>query len=192
MCVRRGSFSALILSLLLHLSGIFCSPPSFAETLLAPVGTAGNYQFAFPDEIQFETPAVSSNPGTFTGINLNTFLGADTFYNAGFTGQSTIVTNVEAGHIWGNTAAIAAGTTTGHESLAHVTNFTHHATAWNYVGTPGDQATDLVDQHATKVGMLIGGRNTVVNPGQHQLGIAYGTDLRSAAMATSWTGAVDV
>ncbi|MCE9554303.1 MAG: S8 family serine peptidase [Planctomycetes bacterium] len=181
MMIRRGSFSAFIVSAALLLSGTCFTPPSSAETLLSPVGA--------PGEFQFEAPAVSSNPGTFTGININTFLGANTFYGAGFTGQNTIVTNVEAGHIWGNTAA-AGGSSGGHEALAHVTNFTHDASAWNYVGTPGDQVTDLVDQHATKVGLLIGGRNTVSSPGDHQLGIAYNTDLRSAAMATSWVSSL--
>lgn len=177
---RHGSFSAIFASAVLFLSATFSPPPSFAETLLNPLGAPGAFQF--------ESPAVSSNPSTLTGININAFLGANTFYGAGFTGQSTIVTNVEAGHIWGNTAA-AGGTTTGHETLGHVTNFTHFAAeAWNEPSTAGDQVTDLVDRHATRVGMLIGGRNGGASPGNHQLGIAYNTDLRSAAMATSWIG----
>lgn len=168
--------------------GSWWSSPAVAGTMLNSSGFTGQFQFQVPEDIPLENLAVSSVPSTFTEINLNTFLGANAFYSAGFTGQSTIVTNAEAEHIWGNTAASAGGTTTGHEALGHVTDFTHAATAWNYVGTAGDQVTDLVDRHATRVGMLIGGRNGGSSPGNHQLGIAYNTDLRSAAMATSWIG----
>jgi hypothetical protein len=59
--------------------------------------------------------AVSSNGGAnppYTGININTFIGADTFYAHGYTGSRAIVSNIEAGHVWN-----------GHESLTHVTTF---------------------------------------------------------------------
>lgn len=116
--------------------------------------------------------AVSSNPSAFTGININTFLGADAFYNVGITGQNAIVANVEAGHIW-----------SGHETLGHVTSFSHHSDAY------GTTTADLYDRHATWVGMLIGGRTAGASAGEYQRGIAYGATLRSGALASAWSGA---
>ena len=104
-----------------------------------------------------------------SGANINTHVGANRFYNAGITGQSTITANVEAGHIW--------GTASGHETLTHVTQFSQRV--------PG---IGLYDRHATWVGSHIGGRNGGTVQGNRQLGIAHGTDLRSGAIATQWNG----
>jgi len=44
---------------------------------------------------------VSNRPGNFAhGTNINTLLGANAFYDAGFTVQGTISASVEAGLIW--------------------------------------------------------------------------------------------
>lgn len=109
--------------------------------------------------------------GTF---NVNAFLGAGRYYGhtTPITGQNTITTNLEAGHVWN-----------GHEALTHVTSFTQGAGAWG-----GGAVAPLYDRHATWAGHLIGGRQTVANPSIRQQGIAYGTDLRSAAIATVWSG----
>jgi hypothetical protein len=118
-----------------------------------------------------ENHVVSDLPGTLTnGANINNLLGANRFYDAGFTGQGTITANVEAGHVWN-----------GHESLQHVSQFSHSAAAF------GTTTQDLFDLHATSVGGLIGGRSTA-GGGAWQMGIAPGTDLRSGAMATGWRG----
>jgi len=109
----------------------------------------------------------TSNPSTFTGPSVGGLIGADRFYDAGITGQGTIVANVEAGHIWD-----------GHETLGHVSNFSHHPDAY------GSSTSDLYDRHATWVGMMIGGRGMQT----YQTGIAPDTDLRSGAIATSWSG----
>jgi len=107
--------------------------------------------------------------GTF---NVNAFLGATRYYghSTPITGQNTISTNLEAGHIWN-----------GHEALTHVTTFTQGTTAWG-----SGSIAPLYDRHATWAGLFIGGRQTVVNPSIKQQGIAPGTDLRSAAIATEW------
>jgi hypothetical protein len=111
--------------------------------------------------------------GTF---NLNTFLGADRYYAAGITGQNTIAFNLEAGHFWN-----------GHETLQHVaTNSTNFVNASSTFG--GGGIAPLYDRHATWAAMLVGGRQTNVNPQIRQQGIAYGTDLRSGAIATAWSG----
>lgn len=111
--------------------------------------------------------------GTF---DLNAFLGANRYYAAGITGQNTITFNLEAGHFWN-----------GHETLQHVatnsTNFVNAATAFG-----GGPTAPLYDRHATWVASLIGGRAAAGNPQLRQQGIAFGTDLRSAAIATEWAG----
>jgi hypothetical protein len=118
-----------------------------------------------------ENHVVSDLPGTLAnGANINNLLGANRFYNAGFTGQGTIAANVEAGHVWN-----------GHVSLQHVSQFSHSDAAF------GTTTQELFDLHATWVGGLIGGRSTV-GGGAWQTGIAPGTDLRSGALATRWNG----
>src|SRR5262245_33536169 len=116
---------------------------------------------------------VSSNGGAsppYSGLNINEFLGADRFYNQGYTGSRGIVSNIEAGHIWN-----------GHETLGHVTTLIDDpATA----PPNGD-----FDFHATYVGGMIGGRLGGPVQGEWQRGIAYGADLWSASIASSWNGA---
>jgi subtilisin family serine protease len=104
----------------------------------------------------------TTNPAAFNGMDVGTFLGADTFYNAGYTGSNTVIANVEAGHVWSS-----------HETLTHVT------TQFTGTGALGD-----VDRHATWVGHMAGGRGAA----GYQPGIAYGADLQSGAIATGWTG----
>jgi hypothetical protein len=113
-----------------------------------------------------EGDAVTNLPGTFSGPSLAGIVGADRFHAAGYTGQGTISAVVEAGHVWG-----------GHESLGHVVDFQSS-------GAAGED-----DRHATWVGMLLGGRRGGAVPGVYQEGLAYGTDLRSGAIATQWNGA---
>jgi hypothetical protein len=102
--------------------------------------------------------------GSFTGsTNLNSFLGADRFYNAGFTGSAAVIANIEAGHIW-----------TGHETLSHT----------GLIPTSG--AAGEFDRHATWVGSVLGGRQGGKNPGVYQQGMAPDAQLVSGAIATSW------
>lgn len=112
--------------------------------------------------------------GTF---DLNDFLGASRYYghSTSITGQNTIAFNIEAGHFWN-----------GHESLSHVatngTNFVASGSTWS-----GGATAALYDRHATAVAMLIGGRaGGSTTPAAQQRGLAYGTVLRSGALATSW------
>jgi MYXO-CTERM domain-containing protein len=120
-----------------------------------------------------EAHLITSNPGTFTGVNVANLIGANRFYNAGITGQNSVAANVEAGHIWN-----------GHETLRHVTSFANHSSTWQTVAGQPEY-----DRHATWVGMMIGGRSGggVAN-GPWQTGIAPGTDLRSGAIATQFFG----
>ena len=133
------------------------------------VGTYGVESFGTVDPSSQATTSVGG--GTF---DLNTFLGAGRYYGhtTPITGQNTIATNLEAGHVWN-----------GHEALTHVTTFTQGTAAWG-----GGSVAPLYDRHATWAGLFIGGRQTVVNPSIKQQGLAPGTDLRSAAIATGWQG----
>lgn len=108
--------------------------------------------------------------GTF---DLNAFLGADRYYTNAtpINGQNTVTVNLEAGHIWN-----------GHEALQHVTTFYNSADTFG-----GGAVAPLYDRHATWVGLFIGGRATATNSSIKQMGLAPGTDLRSAAVATFWT-----
>jgi hypothetical protein len=109
-------------------------------------------------------------------FNLNTFLGASRYYAAGITGQNTVTFNLEAGHFWN-----------GHETLQHIaTNTTNFVNAADTFGSGA--IAPLYDRHATWAASLIGGRQTAVSGGIWQQGIAHGTDLRSAAIATQWFG----
>ncbi|MBB6430626.1 S8 family serine peptidase [Algisphaera agarilytica] len=118
--------------------------------------------------VQASSNFVTSVGGTFSGSAVNNLIGANRFYNAGYTGGGTIASNIEAGHVWGTGA--------GHTSLTHVTQYVDAGLG----GQNGD-----FDRHATWVGQAIGGRPAGDNVAS---GIATGTDLRSGAIATSWTG----
>ncbi|MCC7474225.1 MAG: S8 family serine peptidase [Pirellulales bacterium] len=114
--------------------------------------------------LYLQNPLPSPQAGAFAGTyNLNTIMGANRFYNAGFTGTQAVMANIEAGYIWN-----------GHETLAHVTNI------------PTSGATGEVDRHATWVGMVMGGRPGGATPGNYQQGLAPDAQLASGAIATSW------
>ncbi len=98
--------------------------------------------------------------GSFVGTtNLNSFLGADRFYNAGFRGDGAVIANIEAGHIW-----------TGHESLSHI----------GLIPTSGGAGE--FDRHATWVASVLAGRQGGKDPGHYQQGMA---PMRSSCRALS-------
>ena len=115
---------------------------------------------------------VSSNGGPnppYTGVNINELIGADTFYDLGYTGSRAVVSNIEGWHIWN-----------GHETLGHVTT---------YVDDPGTPPPNGdFDRHPTFVGSIIGGRPGGVAQGEWQRGIAYGAELWSGSVATAPVG----
>jgi len=117
-----------------------------------------------------ESTLISSVSSGGSNFDVGAFLGAGRYYSNGITGQGTRTANLEAGHIWN-----------GHSSLQHVTNFFASSSAWSNGSTVA-----LYDRHATWVGMVIGGRQAT-NGTLQQQGIAYGTDLLSRAIATSWS-----
>ena len=136
----------------------------------------------------------TDTPTPLAGQDLGTYLGFNTFYNQAtpITGQGTTVVNVEGGLTWN-----------GHETLNYIPNSnlihasdTYGGPNWTPpspepsppVPTPTTSPpTSLYDRHATWTGMLIAGHETA-GGGTYQQGLAYGTNLESAAMATYWSG----
>jgi len=116
---------------------------------------------------------VASSVSPPVNFDINAFVGANTYYNAGINGQNTRSIISEAGHIWN-----------GNESLTHVTNF--YSSSFSYGGT---NMNSRLDRHATWVAGVLGGREVVGAPQIYQKGIAYGTTLGSSAIASSWSGA---
>lgn len=132
-------------------------------------------QLAAPDLIAgyYDTESGSFEDPIF----LNDVLGWRTFFDAGFLGQSTIVANVEAGHVWG-----------GHEVfLRPEGSGVGLTTVVNGTGVGGE-----VDFHATMVGHVLAGTGYVPesDPASYTfvgLGMAPLAELWSGAVATSYS-----
>jgi hypothetical protein len=106
--------------------------------------------------------SLSAGPGG-NGVIINTLLGADTFYNNGFFGQNSVISNVEAGAIWN-----------GHETLTQVNTYIYDPTI------TGTQLGEF-DIHATAVGMALAGQGQFF---YYQAGMAPLAQLWSASIAT--------
>lgn len=100
------------------------------------------------------------------GTNINTLLGADAFYDQGYTGTRAVMANIEGGHIW-----------SGHETLTHVQQIPNHPSALNEF-----------ERHATWVATMLGGRQAGANPGPYQQGLAPDAQLFSGNIISQWTG----
>lgn len=100
---------------------------------------------------------------------VNNVLGWQAFYDAGFTGSSTIIANIEAGHIWGghNVFQRSAGSAVGRLQT-------------------GTGSTGETDYHATMVGHVLAGSGA--GPSfERGTGMAPGAELWSGAIATSFS-----
>jgi hypothetical protein len=165
----RGTRRAAALALALAVS-LLPAGAARAKTLLTGDRSAQAVHAIDPAQILSAGSAVETNvPAAFDGMDVNAFLGADAYYDAGVTGQNTVATVIDAGHIWGGTG--------GHETLGHVITY-----------VKGDDAAADTDRHATWVGTILGGRSPTGGFDPVTNGIAYDTDLRSGAVATEWTG----
>lgn len=99
---------------------------------------------------------------TASGTDVGLYLGAGTFYNAGYTGTRATVVNLEGEVGWN-----------GHQSLTHL-----------LYAPPVPGTVQVMQTHATAVSSLIGGRGN--RP--LDVGIAHGATLVGAALATTNSG----
>jgi subtilisin family serine protease len=150
--LRRAPLALIALATVLPLS-----LPATAQDLLGGAGGG----------ISSLTTSVGGPNPPLNGLNINTIVGANRFYAAGYTGTRAVIGNVEAGHIWN-----------GHETLGHVTTFVN--------GAGGPSQTARTDFHATYVGHILGGRDNGLGNTNLRQGIASGANLWSGAIATSW------
>lgn len=108
--------------------------------------------------------------GAFQSLTfVNSVVGWDTFFNAGYLGSGRVIANVEAGLVWG-----------GHEA------FLRPAGSPAVIGQTvvGTGALNEVDFHATMVGHVLAGSGYVGN------GTYTYAGLGMAPLAELWTGAI--
>ena len=116
--------------------------------------------------------------GAFQSLTfVNSVVGWDTFFNAGYLGSGRVIANVEAGLVWD-----------GHEAFLRPSG-SPVAIGQTFVGTG---ALSEVDFHATMVGHVLAGTGYVANSNPAQftfagLGMAPLAELWSGAIATSYS-----
>ncbi|MCC7203704.1 MAG: S8 family serine peptidase [Phycisphaeraceae bacterium] len=112
-------------------------------------------------------PRAQAIQSTTYAYDINALFGANTFYDAGYTGTRAVVANIEAGLAWNQ-----------HETLTHVSTLLYDPThSGPHVGE--------FDYHATEVAQAAAGRGDTAK----QRGFAYGATLWSGAIASDWPSA---
>lgn len=109
-----------------------------------------------------------STTGDFT--YLNSVLGTDIFYSAGYLGESTIVANVEAGAIW-----------FGHDAFNRPSGVPSAFFTYN------PDSLNQLDYHATLVGQTLAGTGYVIDSNPEQF---YLVGIGMAPYAEIWSGAI--
>ncbi len=108
---------------------------------------------------------------------VNSIVGWDTFFNAGFRGGSTVIGSIEAGHVW-----------SGHEVFVRAPGAVNGVSNFNSTA-PG--LTNELDFHATMVGHVLAGSGYIpLNGGSYTyagLGMAPEAALVSGAIATAYS-----
>jgi hypothetical protein len=156
-------------ALILVFSAVAASSSQAQTQRLAESGYGLNMLVTYKDSSSF-----SNFVG---GVELNSFLGATTFYNAGYTGTRTTIANIEGGLAY-----------TGHEMTSKVSQV--------FSGVGALTGTAAVTAHATNTTSMAAGYNpanpyntTVGDPGgSYSTGIAYGAKLWTGNIATSISG----
>lgn len=122
---------------------------------------SGNYQNGAFDSLTF----------------VNSVTGWDLFFNSGFRGGSTVIGNIEAGHVWG-----------GHEVFVRAPGVTNGVENYNSTA-PG--ALNEFDFHATAVGHVLAGSGYIPDNGGSYtyvgLGMAPEAKLVSGAIAVDFS-----
>lgn len=140
---------------------VFSISYAHAQTEPKSLIYSGNYQNGAFDSLTF----------------VNSVVGWDMFFNAGFRGGSTVIGNVEAGLVW-----------SGHEAFIRPPGSVTGVTAYNNTA-PG--ALNEVDFHATMVGHVLAGSGYIPDNGGSYtytgLGMAPAAALVSGAVATEFS-----
>ena len=115
------------------------------------------------------------NNGAFESTDfVNSIVGWNTFFNAGFRGGSTVIGSIEAGHVW-----------SGHEVFVRAPEAVNGVSNFNSTA-PG--LTNELDFHATMVGHVLAGSGYIpLNSGSYTyagLGMATEAALVSGAIVT--------
>ncbi|MGA2582242.1 MAG: S8 family serine peptidase [Tepidisphaeraceae bacterium] len=143
------------MSFVCHLHGVI-------RKLLGPCAVAAIVGWLCQPALAIQSFIINPD-NTLTFYNVNDIVGANTFYNAGFTGTTATVAEIDAGLVWN-----------GHDTLTGVTT---------QIPNPGiSNGYGQFDQHATWVGSALAGEGSTVQG----MGIAPGAQLWSGAIATSW------
>jgi len=116
--------------------------------------------------------------GAFNSLTfVNNIVGWDTFFNAGYEGASTVIGNIEAGHVWA-----------GHEVFVRAPGVTNGVTNFNSAAAG---LTNELDYHATMVGHVLAGSGYVPSNGgsytYEGVGMAPRAALISGAIATDYS-----
>lgn len=106
---------------------------------------------------------------------VNDLVGGSIFYSSGFLGESTIIGNIEAGHIWG-----------GHD-VFNRTGLNIAPAVERQISAPG--VTGQLDFHATMVGHVLAGTGYVAASGTSAGGYSY-LGVGMAPHARLWSGAI--
>ena len=129
-----------------------------------------------------QMPLESGNPAIYTGVYengafqsltfVNSVVGWDTFFNAGFYGSGRVIANVEAGLVWD-----------GQEAFLRPAGFPATVSK-TFVGTG---AVGELDFHATMVGHVLAGTGYVAGSDPANF---YYSGLGMAPLAQIWSGAI--
>lgn len=134
------------------------------HTLGVPVAGEAPQRAVDATPLTAQTNIVSDGFGVGLGVNINDFVGASRFYNAGFTGSTATVAIIEGGNAW-----------LGHDATQNTQNF----------AVPGAAVQEA--QHATWVTAVAAGFDPG-GTGDLERGIAFGADAQSYSLLTSILG----
>lgn len=132
----------------------------------------------------FATPGFAAESYLLTGPQsapqfINSVVGTDTLWGAGYYGSGVVIANVEAGHVW------SAHEVFDRSALGLPANPVRFVSAPVTVDAP---ELGEVDFHATMVGHVLVGAGLIVNPDNTVSLSTLGAGM--APLATLWSGAI--
>lgn len=146
---------------------------AFALFAAIPISTCGQETASPPAGQLLTGPYDPVAGGNFQYVN--DIVGGGIFYGSGFLGGSTIIGNIEAGHVWG-----------GHD-VFNRTGLDIGPAVERQISAPG--VTGQLDFHATMVGHVLAGTGYVAASGTNPGGYTY-VGIGMAPHARLWSGAI--